>query len=550
MANETQNCGYPKPDTDDFYNIEDFNRAIDMIDGDIGEIQEAVSALGDGKADKKDVSQHLSTENPHNITKETVGLGNVPNVATDDQTPTFTQAASRENIASGEKLSVVFGKIGKWLADLKAVAFTGSYNDLADRPAIPTASTAAPRAAGTAAAGTASAYARGDHVHPLQTSVSGSSGSCLGNAATATKATQDGEGNVIADTYAKRSIYGNDAVSMGRKSATENGMNSFAFGFGVTASGRCSCARGEGTVASGECSSAEGWYTAASGKRSHAEGNGARATADTSHAEGYSTEASNFSSHAMGKLNKEMKIGGAFNTQIGDVFVIGNGTVSGATSIERSNALRVTFAGDILGTKAFQSSGADYAEFIKPWADGNPESEDRVGYFVTIKDGLLYKAQDGEYIAGITSGNPSVLGNADEDYYWRYERDAFNRIVMEDVPELVQETDGDGNLVFDEETHEPIMAETGNIIKNARMKLAEGYDPALQESYIPRAERPEWSYVGMLGVLPVRDDGTCVPGRFCRCGAGGIATLAEERGTDTFFVIERKTDSIVSVILK
>ena len=203
-----------------------------------------------------------------------------------------------------------------------------------------------------------------------------------------------------------------------------------------------------------------------------------------------------------------------------------------------------------MGTKAFQSSGADYAEFIKPWADGNPESEDRVGYFVTIKDGLLYKAQDGEYIAGITSGNPSVLGNADEDYYWRYERDAFNRIVMEDVPELVQETDGDGNLVFDEETHEPIMAETGNIIKNARMKLAEGYDPALQESYIPRAERPEWSYVGMLGVLPVRDDGTCVPGRFCRCGAGGIATLAEERGTDTFFVIERKTDSIVSVILK
>ena len=83
------------------------------------------------------VDQHFSAENPHNITKETVGLGNVPNVATNDQAPTFTQADSREDIASGEKLSTIFGKIKKWLADLKAVAFTGSYNDLADKPAIP-----------------------------------------------------------------------------------------------------------------------------------------------------------------------------------------------------------------------------------------------------------------------------------------------------------------------------------------------------------------------------------------------------------------------------
>lgn len=122
--------------------------------------------------------------------------------------------------------------------------------------------------------------------------------------------------------------------------------------------------------------------------------------------------------------------------------------------------------------------------------------------------------------------------------------------MMEDVPEMAQQTDEDGNPMFDEETNEPIIAETGNIIKNARMKLAEGYDPALQDSYIPRAERKEWDYVGMVGVLPVRDDGTCLPGRFCRCGTGGVATLAEKRGFDTFFVIERKTENIVSVVMR
>lgn len=65
-----------------------------------------------------------------------VGLGNVPNVATDDQTPTFTTAQSRNNIVSGEKISVMLGKISKFFNDLKTVAFTGSYSDLSDKPQV------------------------------------------------------------------------------------------------------------------------------------------------------------------------------------------------------------------------------------------------------------------------------------------------------------------------------------------------------------------------------------------------------------------------------
>ena len=50
------------------------------------------------------------------------------------------------------------------------------------------ASGTTPKANGTAAVGSeTSSFARGDHVHPLQTSVSGSSGSCTGNAASASK---------------------------------------------------------------------------------------------------------------------------------------------------------------------------------------------------------------------------------------------------------------------------------------------------------------------------------------------------------------------------
>lgn len=49
----------------------------------------------------------------------------------------FSAAANRVNLVSGEDLEVSLGKISKWLSDLKTVAFTGSYNDLTDKPSIP-----------------------------------------------------------------------------------------------------------------------------------------------------------------------------------------------------------------------------------------------------------------------------------------------------------------------------------------------------------------------------------------------------------------------------
>lgn len=52
-------------------------------------------------------------------------------------TVAFSAASARENVKTGEKLFVIVGKIAKWFADLKTVAFTGSYNDLANKPTIP-----------------------------------------------------------------------------------------------------------------------------------------------------------------------------------------------------------------------------------------------------------------------------------------------------------------------------------------------------------------------------------------------------------------------------
>ena len=49
-------------------------------------------------------------------------------------TAAFTAASTRKNVATGEKLSVLFGKIAKWFADLGSLAFksTVAKSDLAD----------------------------------------------------------------------------------------------------------------------------------------------------------------------------------------------------------------------------------------------------------------------------------------------------------------------------------------------------------------------------------------------------------------------------------
>lgn len=54
-------------------------------------------------------------------------------------TVAFEAATKREAPTSGEKLSVLLGKVLKFFSDLKTVAFSGSYKDLSDKPTIPSA---------------------------------------------------------------------------------------------------------------------------------------------------------------------------------------------------------------------------------------------------------------------------------------------------------------------------------------------------------------------------------------------------------------------------
>lgn len=89
---------------------------------------------------KVSMQQNNETKNEYKFGAE--GSTPTPSGDISNETVTFTEASTRANISSGEKLSVICGKIKKFFADLKAVAFSGSYNDLTDKPSIPTVNNA------------------------------------------------------------------------------------------------------------------------------------------------------------------------------------------------------------------------------------------------------------------------------------------------------------------------------------------------------------------------------------------------------------------------
>ena len=354
-------------------------------------------------------------------------------------------------------------------------------------------------------------------------------------------------------------ITGKNSVAVGTDAeATE--LHAVAIGNGAGASGQHAVAIGTGAKATSVYAYARGGYVPVSGGNVYTEataygataiGTGVKATADYANVEGYRTKSNGKYSKVIGKFNKELSSAAAQTSTGGDAFVIGNGI----SSNELSNAFRVTFGGAVYGLSAFNASGADYAEFFE-WLDGNAEAEDRIGYFVTLEGDRIVKAKAGDYILGIVSGNPCIVGNSDEDWLGRWEKDEFGRFIKEeiDVPVTVWENitepvvDEEGNTIG-EMVIGAKEVETGETVKGWRYKENPEYDS--NQTYIERKDRREWDYVGMIGVLAVRDDGTCQINGFCQVTDDGTATAAEGYVPgQTYRVMARVSENVVRVVFR
>lgn len=245
----------------------------------------------------------------------------------------------------------------------------------------------------------------------------------------------------------------------------------------------------------------------ASGDNSVAVGEKNTASGKTSFAGGYNNTANAYNS-VIGK-NAKSPTATSPTVNTGDLFVIGSGIEGGA----KSNALRVTAASEVMGTTAYAASGADYAENVE-WLDGNPNNEDRRGLFVTLEgEKIRLATADDDYILGVISATPSVIGDAcTDDWHGKYVTDVFGARVME----------------------------------NGAFKLSDDFDIDQDENYISRLERPEWATVGLIGKLIVIDDGSCEVNGYCYPSENGIATKADKG----YRVMSRIDENHVKIMLK
>lgn len=317
------------------------------------------------------------------------------------------------------------------------------------------------------------------------------------------------------------------------------GKNSHTEGYHSVAEANESHAEGCGSEAKGTFAHAEGYETKAKGSASHAEGYTTTASGSYSHAEGYRTTASNLASHVSGKYNAAMTTGGASGNTTGTAFVIGNGTGSSALS----NAFSVQFNGTVKAKSTITASTtADYAEFFE-WLDKNPNEEDRVGHFVTLDgDKIKIATNEDDYILGIVSGEPFVLGNGDCDTWnGMYLHDEFRRTMYEPAPKIIEILDNEGNPTGE---YEKVEGE----YEGTRPILNPNYDQTKQ--YISRFDRAEWSPIGMLGVLAVLHDGTAEVNGYVTVNNEGIATKCTRDTRNSYRVIKKVSDKVVEVIFK
>ena len=416
---------------------------------------------------------------------------------------------------------------------------------------------------GTKASGNAShaegtnttASSHSSHAEGYQTTASGDYSHAEGSNRNSSNAVLSNRTVTISDV--KYTISGSTAYGM---NSHAEGTQSFAYGYSshaeggyttasydyshaegtnTTSSGYASHAEGEKTTASGNRSHSEGNNTTASGHISHAEGSDTTASGHISHAEGYQTTASNYASHAGGHYNVAMATGGSNANTVGTAFVIGNGS----TVSTLSNAFSVQYNGIVKAKSTITASTtADYAEFFE-WLDENPDEEDRVGYFVTLDGNKIRIAtNEDDYILGVVSGEPFVLGNGDCDTWnGMFLRDEFRRTIYEPAPKMVEVLDSDGNPTGEFE-------EAEGEFEGTRPKLNPEYDHT--QPYISRFDRKEWAPVGMLGVLAVRHDGTAKVNGYVTVNANGIATACDKNAENSYRVIQANSDTVVEIIFR
>jgi len=148
-----------------------------------------------------------------------------------------------------------------------------------------------------------------------------------------------------------------------------------------------------------------------------------------------------------------------------------------------------------LDTGGYFTGSADYAEMFE-WDDGNVNSADRRGFFVSLVNGNKIEIGNSDVI-GVVSARPAVIGDAAElGWQGQYVTDEFGTPLYDRV---------EGKMV---------------------PRVNPNFDAT--QRYTPRRTRKEWGTIGLLGKLYVRSAQILNAGNRCSANSTGYAVSGND----------------------
>lgn len=182
--------------------------------------------------------------------------------------------------------------------------------------------------------------------------------------------------------------------------------------------------------------------------------------------------------------------------------------------------MRITDVGNVTADGTFVGGGADVAEMFES-VDGKKIPK---GTSIVLIDGKVREAKKGEKPFGVISTNPGLIGNAggeDADTNWqgKYLKNELGEYIMEDADFWSirkQEKGMIGKIVEKIKPKKLVECATSGWCdqskppKNAlvRIKSRKKINPEWKadQKYVSRLNRDEWCIVGLMGVVPVREN--------------------------------------------
>jgi hypothetical protein len=290
---------------------------------------------------------------------------------------------------------------------------------------------------------------------------------------------------------------------------------------------------GDNTIVEGGGNIAAGISNSVAATSSIAVGNTCTVTGDNSMCLGLAATTVGFTAAPVLAMSDGTAKGNSFST---NTLVLDSGNQVGSTSAGIISTAGSDDTGAIINqgsagrgniyleTGTLYSGSADYAELFE-WDDGNANSADRRGFFVSLTNGNKIEVGNSEVI-GVISGRPVIVGDA-ATLGWH------GRILLDEFGSPQQEL-RDGVLV---------------------PKYNPNYDSS--QVYTPRIQRKEWSPVGLVGKLFVRSAKVLSAGAKCVSNSAGYAVpkprLSSKQGYHVLRVMRQATTSkygIVEILMK